>query len=89
MTTTRVKKLIEKKTDSTKQAAPRKKRQRTIYTSSQLIKLEQEFRVNQYVTRARRFDLAGLLNLSDRQIKIWFQNRRMKNKNEEKFINGT
>ncbi|XP_032233281.1 homeobox protein Hox-A3 [Nematostella vectensis] len=62
--------------------SPRPKRSRTSFTPAQLDRLEDEFRVDMYVVGLKRMKLANDLNLSERQVKVWFQNRRMKYKRE-------
>ncbi|KAK1803427.1 hypothetical protein P4O66_020858 [Electrophorus voltai] len=65
-------------------SGPGRKRGRAAFTSSQLLELEKEFHYSAYLCRPRRLEMASLLKLTDRQIKIWFQNRRMKYKKDHK-----
>lgn len=65
----------------------RPKRVRTIFTQSQIDRLEVEFSKSQYMVGSDRVELAKDLDLSETQVKVWFQNRRIKSRKQKKIQN--
>ena len=60
----------------------RKKKQRPLFSRRQIQTMEKEFAKQRYVTEDKRAQLALEVNLTETQVKTWFQNRRTKWKKE-------
>uniref|UniRef100_A0A0R3RGX2 Homeobox domain-containing protein n=1 Tax=Elaeophora elaphi TaxID=1147741 RepID=A0A0R3RGX2_9BILA len=58
----------------------RRRKARTVFSDQQLQGLEKRFETQRYLSTPERIELATVLNLSETQVKTWFQNRRMKHK---------
>ena len=63
-----------------------KKKQRALFSPHQIQTVEKEFAKRRYVTEEKRVQLAFEVNLTEAQVKTWFQNRRTKWKKESKEI---
>ncbi|XP_043837224.1 homeobox protein not2-like [Dromiciops gliroides] len=59
-----------------------RKRSRTVFSSEQLEELEKAFLKQPYLVGTERTQLAKQLHLSETQVKVWFQNRRIKGRKQ-------
>ncbi|XP_022080923.1 homeobox protein Nkx-6.1-like [Acanthaster planci] len=66
----------------------KKKKARTTFSGRQIFELEKQFEAKKYLSASERAELATLLNVTDTQVKIWFQNRRTKWKKMEGISNA-
>ena len=62
-----------------------RKRSRITYTTHQLAALEKQFAESKYLTRQKHIELAINLELTERQVIVWFRNRRTKQKKIKKY----
>ncbi|XP_076348413.1 brain-specific homeobox protein homolog [Tachypleus tridentatus] len=65
----------------------RRRKARTVFSDHQLHGLEKRFEIQRYLSTPERMELATILNLSETQVKTWFQNRRMKHKKQMRKLN--
>jgi len=66
----------------------RPQRGRTVFSAHQLNELENVFVIDQYISGQQRRRLSAQLGLTETQVRVWFQNRRIKwrkNKMERKM----
>jgi len=61
----------------------KRRKPRALFSHTQVYELEKRFTVQKYLTAHEREYLAKVLNLTETQVKIWFQNRRYKCKRQQ------
>merc|ERR1712141_758467 len=66
----------------------KRKKVRTTFTGRQIFELEKMFEDKKYLSSTERAEMARMLNVTEQQVKIWFQNRRTKWKKQENISNA-
>ncbi|XP_065096384.2 barH-like 2 homeobox protein [Paramisgurnus dabryanus] len=69
---------ISSSRDSPSVRSKKPRKARTAFSDHQLNQLERSFERQKYLSVQDRMDLAAALNLTDTQVKTWYQNRRTK-----------
>ena len=59
-----------------------RKGKRQQFATYQTIELERQFQLHRYLTRNRKMELSRSIALTERQVEVWFQNRRAKRKRQ-------
>ncbi|KAB7506879.1 BarH-like 1 homeobox protein [Armadillidium nasatum] len=67
---------IDEEEDSSQPPCKKQRKARTAFTDHQLQTLEKSFERQKYLSVQDRMELAAKLNLTDTQVKTWYQNRR-------------
>lgn len=67
---------ISSSRDSPQSRSKKPRKARTAFSDHQLNQLERSFERQKYLSVQDRMDLAAALNLTDTQVKTWYQNRR-------------
>ncbi|CAK1543970.1 unnamed protein product [Leptosia nina] len=62
----------------------KKKRKRTMFTTEQIVAMEQIFKVRPYICRDDRINLMQKIRVGENAIKVWFQNRRRMSEKRDK-----
>ena len=59
-----------------------RKGKRQQFATYQTLELERQFQLHRYLTRNRKMELSRSIALTERQVEVWFQNRRAKRKRQ-------
>ncbi|XP_046745770.1 uncharacterized protein LOC124411005 [Diprion similis] len=79
---------VTSEAEDASEAERKKKKARTTFTGRQIFELEKQFEIKKYLSSSERAEMAKLLNVTETQVKIWFQNRRTKWKKQDNISNA-